>query len=42
MAQLAYFCATETKRISVINGLQKGGSVARIKKAVEPKMLHKL
>ena len=42
MAQLAYYCATETKRISVINGIEKGGQLDKIKKAVPPEMLPKL
>ena len=31
MAQLAYYCAMESKLISVINGYEKGGSATKIK-----------
>lgn len=42
MAQLAYYCAMESKDLSVINGCEKGGSVSNIKQAVKPNMLDKL
>ena len=42
MAQLAYYCATQSKRMSVINGREKGGALYKITKAVEPRMLHRL
>jgi len=42
MGQLAYYCAMESKDISVINGLEKGGSIANVKTAVIPGMLNKL
>ena len=32
----------ESKHISVINGCEKGGSLARIKQAVKPEMLEQL
>ena len=42
MGQMAYYCATESKHISVINGLERGGSIAKIKQAVQPEMLDQL
>ena len=31
MGLMSYYCATESKHISVINGLERGGSIAKIK-----------
>jgi hypothetical protein len=42
MTQLAYYCAMESKELSVINGCEKGGSVSHIKTAVQPNMLGQL
>ena len=42
MSQLAYYCAMESKDISVINGMEKGGSIANIKSAVKPDLLSQL
>lgn len=42
LAQMAYYCAMESKHISVINGCEKGGSLARIKEAVKTDMLDSL
>lgn len=42
MAQLAYYCAMESKLISVINGYEKGGSQTKIKQTVHPNLLHRL
>lgn len=39
MSQLSYFCAMESKWISVINGKEKGGTVGKIRQAVEPDFL---
>ena len=39
---MAYYCAMESKSISVINGCEKGGSVSQIKKAVTPEKLERL
>lgn len=42
MAQIAYFCAMESKTLSIINGLEKGGSMKNIKSFVKPDVLDKL
>jgi hypothetical protein len=42
MAQISYFCAMESKNVSVINGLEKGGSMKNIKKFIKPEMLEVL
>ena len=42
MSQLAYYCASETKKISVINGVEKGTPLSKIKTAVKPDMLPRL
>jgi hypothetical protein len=42
MAQLAYYCASETKKISVINGVERGTPLSKIKTAVKPDILPRL
>lgn len=42
MQHMAYYCATASKKISVINGCERGSSTTEIKKAVKPDMLDHL
>ena len=42
MPQIAYYCSMLSKNISVINGMEKGGSIQHIKKFVKPEVLEKL
>ena len=42
MSQLAFYCATESRHLSIINGSENGGSVTDIRKAVPPHLLSKL
>jgi hypothetical protein len=42
MAQVAYFCSMESRGISIINGLEKGGSIQNIRNFVAPEVLPKI
>ena len=42
IAQLVYYCSTESAKYYVINGQELGGSLTKIKTAVEPELLKQL